>query len=236
MAIAIAGFTGPSGYGAAGTKPTVSAVPGIIFIACCHFYDSTSTATLSGFTTARAGQAGGGGSGGTVATALWQYYADLSAAPATYAPTISGTGGDRIVCVYAITGVDSTTPVPAGGTSTAVNATGGTTLSISGATVSTTDSIAILACAAWNNSIWSASSPSGWTRSSGSSSSEGGAYYTTSPQAIGTSIGASFSGSTGANEEAAVLVVFSPSSGGTVVSNIDDAYRRNVRLNSNYRR
>lgn len=230
MAITQLGFTGPTTYGAAVSKPSVGAVPGYIIIDCSYFYDQTSVASISGFSSARAAIGGNG----VIATKLWKYYADLSAAPATFSVSLTGSGGDPLLCCGAWSGIDTVNPIPSGGTTTAT-ASGATTLTVAGATVAVTDSLVHITCGAWDFSEWSTSSPSGFTRDTGSSTSELGSYYSTALQAIGTSIGATFSGTSGANEEACVLCVFQPPSASATSDVGESAGARQLRSNAIYR-
>lgn len=203
MAWSLAGYTAPGTYNAATNKPSGLSGPGYIVVDCAHFYDSSSTATIAGFSSARAAIGGNG----VIATKLWRYYADLSTAPSSFSVTLSGSGGDAILACSAYAGLDASSPVPSGGTQSATS-TGATTLTVAGGAVTVADALAHISCASWDFSEWSASSPTGYTRDSGSSTSECGTFHTTAPQAVGTSLGATFSGTSGANEEACVLVVF----------------------------
>jgi hypothetical protein len=231
VAITRLGFTGPTTYGAAVSKPSVSAVPGYIIIDAAYFYDSTSVASISGFSSARAGISAGNQ---VACTKLWKYYADLSTAPSTFSVSLTGSGGDPILCCGAWSGIDSVSPVPSGGEQTATSS-GASTLTVAGGTVAVTDSLAHISCAAWDFSEWSTSSPSGFTRDTGSSTSECGNYYSTALQAIGTSIGATFSGTSGTNEEACVLVVFQPPAASATSHPGESAGMRQLRMNPAYR-
>lgn len=222
-------FTAPN-ISADATVPSGISGPGHLIVNVAHFYDSTSTASISGFASVRAAIPQ------TVATTLWLYYSDLSTISGGSLPiTLSGSGGDSMSSVGAWSGIDSITPVPAGGTQTATNAGGGGTLSVAGATVDRTDSTVHLSCSAWDFNVWNASSPSGWTRDSGSSSSECGSYHSTALQAIGTSISASFSGSTGGNEEAVVLCIFQPAAGTSTSAPVLNGGHRQLRYSAIYR-
>jgi hypothetical protein len=184
------------------------------------FNTTTGTATSSGWTVID--QTGGtetaGGSWSVIT--LYKVVSDASSEPSTYTFTAGGGAADPIGFIRAYSGVDPVTPIPAGGVTKNFKNTGGSGLTVSGATVARDDSLGVFGLGGWYFDTAGNLTATGWTKNltGAEPNTEASGFTTTAVQNIGTSISASITGTTDNQSFGAILNIFQPTSASDFIS------------------